>query len=192
MGADKALLELGGRTLVEIALGTLREVCAEVAIAGTRPDLTHCGEVVPDLRSGCGPAAAIEACLAASRQPWAMFLPVDVPGVPAELLRRWASGVLDPALRPPPVASYLCAEGFPQPAFCLVRRELAAEIAASVAAGERRLMGLWRGLKAEHGGAAVLAVHAEELVPESAVEVPAWFRNLNTPEDVDRWKLRRV
>ena len=42
----------------------------------------------------CGPAAGIEAGLRRARQEWAMFVPVDVPLVPGELLRRWAEEVL--------------------------------------------------------------------------------------------------
>ena len=189
MGTDKALLELEGQTLVGIALGTLREFCAEVAIAGSRPDLAGLAAVIPDLRPDCGPAAALEAGLAACGQPWGMFVPVDVPRVPAELLRRWAEFVLasGPGV---PLASYLRAGGREQPAFCLLRRELAGEMGEMVGAGERRLMGLWRGLAAAHGAAAVLAVDAEELGGGGPAEVADWFENLNTPEDLRRIATR--
>ena len=41
-----------------------------------------------------GPAAGIEAGLRAAKEEWVMFVPVDVPLVPGELLRRWAEELL--------------------------------------------------------------------------------------------------
>ena len=89
MGTDKALLELGGAPLVEIAVEKLRTFCEHVSVSGNREDLARFAEVVPETRTGEGPAAGIEAGLRAAREDWAMFVPVDVPLVPAELLRRW-------------------------------------------------------------------------------------------------------
>ena len=90
MGEDKALLRFCGRPMVEIAVEKLRGFCEEVTIAGNREDLAGFAPVVRESRTGVGPAAGVEAGLGAARQEWAMFLPVDVPLVPEELLRRWA------------------------------------------------------------------------------------------------------
>ena len=86
MGADKALLRLGGRPLVDIAVEKLRGLCAEVSIVGNREDLREFAPLVMEDRVECGPAAGMEAGLKASRHEWNMFVPVDVPLLPAELL----------------------------------------------------------------------------------------------------------
>ena len=57
MGEDKALLRLGGRPMVAIAVETLRSLCENVSIAGNRPDLSGLAAVVLETRKGCGPAA---------------------------------------------------------------------------------------------------------------------------------------
>ena len=103
MGVDKALLPFAGRPMVEIAVAKLREFCADVSVAGNREDLAGSAPVVREDRVDVGPAAGIEAGLKAAGQEWVMFVPVDVPLVPGELLRRWAEAVMAKGC----VASYL-------------------------------------------------------------------------------------
>lgn len=182
MGKDKAVLELGGRSLAEIALMKLRSFCAGVAIAGSREDLSSLATVVPDLRDGAGPAAAVEAGLAACSEPWAIFVPVDAPLVPADLLREWVELVLASGAK----GSYLSAVGQVQPAFILLRRELGDAIREMVGGGELRLLRLWLQLDVTLGAGAVLQVQAEELpcaIGRTSVEVADLFANVNTPED---------
>ncbi|GGA65945.1 molybdenum cofactor guanylyltransferase [Edaphobacter acidisoli] len=87
MGQDKAILQLGGLTLVERCLGKLRTVCDEVAIAGGKPELERYGRVIPDEAPGCGPLGGIVAALEQSAHEWNLFLPVDAPFVPDKCLR---------------------------------------------------------------------------------------------------------
>ena len=63
-----------------------------------------------------------------------MFVPVDVPLVPGELLRRWA----EEAMRVGRSVSYLRRWG-KQPAFCMLHRERLGAFAKSLDGGERRL-----------------------------------------------------
>ena len=134
MGEDKALLRFCGRPMVEIAVEKLRGFCAEVSIVGNREDLVEFAPVVREERVDVGPAAGIEAGLKASRQDWAMFVPVDVPLVPGELLRRWA----EEALRVGMSVSFLGVSG-KQPAFCLLQRRRLGAFAQALDSGERRL-----------------------------------------------------
>ncbi len=132
MGADKALLKVGGVAMVEIALGKLRSFCAEVSIAGNRDDLCGFAEVVHETRTEIGPAAGMEAGLRAARQPWVLFVPVDVPLVPAELLWRWAAEVLRTE-RSGLTVSHLAAAG-DQATFCMIRSDCAERIYGGVGA----------------------------------------------------------
>ena len=88
MGQDKALLPWAGRPLLEVALDKLRALplAAAPRIAGARSDLSYHAGVIADLHPGCGPLSGIEAALAASSRPLNVFLPVDVPLLPAQFL----------------------------------------------------------------------------------------------------------
>lgn len=179
MGEDKALLRFCGRPMVEIAVEKLRGFCAEVGIAGNREDLAEFAPVVPETRVAVGPAAGVEAGLRASAQPWALFMPVDVPLIPEELLRRWAAAVLE---MDGVVASNLY-YGRNQPAFCMLRRECLGRFSEAIEAGERRL-----GVLLDRASEGFLWTHdLDELYGENgpALEVREWwFKNVNTPQDL--------
>jgi len=184
MGEDKALLQIGGRSMVEIAVEKLRGFCAEVWIAGNREDLAGYAPVVRETRMEAGPGAGVEAGLGVARQEWMIFVPVDVPLVPGELLRRWA----EEAMRVGVSVSFLGIGG-KQPAFCLLRRERLGAFTKALDGGERRLEALLH-LSAEADGGDSWMVHESELY--RGVEDPApnqetlerWFKNVNTPEDL--------
>ncbi len=186
MGQDKALLRVHGRAMVEIAVEKLRGFCADVSIAGNREDLAAYAPVVHEMRSEVGPAAGVEAGLRAATQPWVMFVPVDVPLMPEELLRRWATEVVS-------------LEGFSasnlyyeinQPAFCMLRRECAGRFSEALDGGERRLSQLLR--RTSEGGHRVYdlsQLYGEAAGPSEAAS-DRWFSNVNTPEDlaqVEAW-----
>jgi len=184
MGEDKALLEFCGRPMVEIAVEKLRGFCAEVWIAGNREDLAGFAPVVQETRVEVGPAAGVEAGLGAARQEWVMFVPVDVPLVPGELLRRWAAE----AMRVGIGVSFLGIGG-KQPAFCLLKRERLGAFAKLLGGGERRLDVLLH-LSAKADGDDSWMYNEQELY--GGIEDPApdretlerWFTNVNTPEDL--------
>jgi molybdopterin-guanine dinucleotide biosynthesis protein A len=169
MGVDKATLLFCGRPMIEIAVEKLRSFCAEVSIAGNRDDLAGFATVVHETRLESGPAAGVEAGLRAAKQDWVMFLPVDVPLVPADWLQRWAEDVLhqsDRGLQ----ASNLFVE-VNQPAFCMLRRECAESFSQGLESGERKLSRLLR----------LSGLH-ETYEPSSANS--RWFLNINTPQDL--------
>jgi molybdopterin-guanine dinucleotide biosynthesis protein A len=176
MGRDKALLRFCGRPMVEIAVEKLRGFCAVVTIAGNREDLAGFAPVVRETRVDVGPAAGIEVGLGAATEDWAMFLPVDVPLIPGDLLRRWAEKVL---AMEGIVASHLY-YGRNQPAFCMLRRECLGRFSEALEEGERRLgMLLDRASEGSQWVYDLDQVHAK-----SAEESALWFANVNTPEDL--------
>ena len=185
MGRDKALLRFRGRPMVEIAVDKLRSFCAEVSICGNRDDLAVFAPVVQESRLNTGPAAGIEAGLTACSQPWAMFLPVDVPLVPAEFLRLW----VEEALRVDMSVSYLAAWS-KQPAFCMLKRERARSFSALLDKGERALEPLLN-FTAEADGVAFWMYDPYDLYgyPEyrgpDEVTLEHWFSNINTPEELE-------
>jgi molybdopterin-guanine dinucleotide biosynthesis protein A len=188
MGFDKATALYLGRPMVEIAVGTLRGFCAEVSIVGNRDDLSRYAPVAHEERVECGPGAGVEAGLKAARQEWVLFIPVDVPLVPAWLLRIWC----EEALRVKMSVSYLGMVQ-KQPAFCLLQRERVRSFSRLLDGGERRLEVLLNKTAAVDGyGSRMYDEHDLYgrgcTLPDGALA--RWFKNINTPEDLaeaDAW-----
>jgi molybdopterin-guanine dinucleotide biosynthesis protein A len=190
MGRDKALLELQGRPLVEIAVEKLRTFCAQVSIAGNREDLNRFAPVIQETRVMIGPAAGIEAGLRAATQPWVVFIPVDVPMVPEKVLQNWVEDALGMAERGLS-ASYLIANDVRQPAFCLFRADVLGRVTEAIEEGRRRLNELVD-VAGIAGDGFCVGVDASFFNGEAAAseDVERWFANVNTPEElapVERW-----
>jgi len=89
-GADKALLQYQGMTLLERALRTLPEPFADRLLSYNREPgalVIAAGlRLVPDLRAEqTGPLAALEALFHACRSPWLLTVPVDIRDWPEDL-----------------------------------------------------------------------------------------------------------
>lgn len=196
MGADKSLLHLAGKPLIAHAVARLSRVCEEVHILSSNPALASYAPLVPDLHPDCGPLSGIEAALTHNRREWALIAPVDVPFLPAAVLRAWAADVVSPGSETR--VALFEAEGRPQPAICLLHREIAPSIAAAISLGEYKLMPVLRScaevipLRLEHPFDQHLDLRPVALPPEALARLtPAqiaaqsrWFANLNTPEDL--------
>jgi molybdenum cofactor guanylyltransferase len=198
MGSDKAELKFCGRPLVELAVEKLSLICAEVAIAGNRSDLERFAPVVMETRSDVGPGAGVEAGLRFARYEWCLFLPVDVPLLPVELLRSWAVEVLEVEYDDIPKGSflrgsYLLANKQPQPSICIVHRDCLKIIAKELDRGERKLRRLLGAIEPEFGAGSlwVRDAAAHSPTPDPAPEdLDRWFSNLNTPEELARAEKR--
>jgi molybdopterin-guanine dinucleotide biosynthesis protein A len=189
MGQDKALLRLAGRPLIEIALDKLRAVglaSSAVRIAGARSDLSSYAPVVADLHSGCGPLSGIEAALSATTQPFNLFLPVDLPLVPAPflawmLMRAQITGALVTIPR---------VNGLPQPLCGVYHRDLLANVTAALVAGNYKVMPAVATAAESHPQAVdifdveLLASTNTELRRVTPLPVHRWFHNCNTPADM--------
>lgn len=193
MGRDKALVELGGRPMVAFAVSALRFFCAAVSIAGNRSDLEAFAPVVPETRVDVGPAAGIEAGLRTAVCDWTCFVPVDVPRVPAVLLRRWTNAVLARAAAGVRL-SYLEAGRQKQPAFCALHTSCLAGLSRALDDGERRLEGIYARIAEEFGKHALWVAATENfrdrVGPEAELEEEECFANVNTPEDLSEISAR--
>jgi molybdenum cofactor guanylyltransferase len=186
MGQDKALLPFCGRPMIEIAVEKLREFCAEVSIVGNREDLQVFAPVVREERLNVGPAAGVEAGLFAALQPWTMFIPVDVPLVPLEVLRTWVAAVIEQQAAGYG-ASCLLVNQQRQPAFCMMRRECYGSVTLALERGERRLDDILINLDKdkEVGGVWVCDVTKLAYTPNPTYwDRKFWFSNVNTPQEL--------
>ena len=168
MGRDKALVELGGRTLLQRALDTWQNYGGAVQLsvgAAERGALAPAGiPAVADRYRDCGPLGGLHAGLLECRTELLLLTAVDCPFVTAEL----ADGLLA-AIGRADACVYTAAERL-QPLFGLYRRTCLAPAAELLAAGEYK-MGL-------------LLRRVETILLPAAD--PAPFRNLNTPEELER------
>jgi molybdenum cofactor guanylyltransferase len=162
MGRNKALLKLDGEPLIERGLRKLREVCPKVAIAGGAAELGGFGRVIPDTRPGRGPLGGVVAALEQSSYEWNLFLAIDMPFVPVEVLR----GLIEQAGHSAIVLAE--ADGVVQP-LCGVYSRQALPVLRAELSAER--------LKMKDAVAATGAVRLVQFADAG------WFRNLNTPEE---------
>ena len=87
MGTDKAKLQLGGKTLLELTVEKIRSLgITDIVISGC-PDCPEGTRYAPDLVPGQGPLSGIHAGLSMIRHRCSLVLPVDMPLIPEETLR---------------------------------------------------------------------------------------------------------
>ena len=182
MGQDKALLQLAGRSLLQLALDKLRTLplAAGPRIAGA--PLEHAG-VVADLHPGCGPLSGIEAALAASTQALNVFLPVDMPLLPPGFLlwilrRAQITGALMTVGR---------INGLPQPLCAVYHKHLLRPHHRSLLAGDYKVMPVVTAAATEHGNIDLFDVERVDSAQPfdfSPLPLYRWFHNCNTPGDM--------
>jgi molybdopterin-guanine dinucleotide biosynthesis protein A len=199
MGADKALLQLAGKPLIQHAVTKVRRTCAEVHILGNNPALAAFAPLVPDVHPNCGPIGGMEAALMHSSHDWNLFLAVDMPFLPTAYISGWvyawptAFGDFGPGIR------MFTANGGPQPGFCLMHKDVLPYLSLAIRRGEFKVMqvfeevgrelpsGLWNtpapGLETRSIKGYPRSRSWEALTEAQQAASHLWFANLNTPED---------
>ncbi len=179
MGQEKALLELGGRTLLARSVGKLSAVCGDTYILGANPAFSEYAPIVPDLHPGCGPIGGLEAALTHCRTEWALILPVDLPFLPVALLRAWIEAALASGNTR---LAIFTVDGLPQPTLVLLHREVLPYLSGAVEQGRFKLFPVL--LEAAKALATEQGVAEEAVLENSTVTDEAgWFANVNTPEE---------
>jgi molybdopterin-guanine dinucleotide biosynthesis protein A len=167
---DKGLVELAGRPLVAHVLDRLRPQVDELAISANRHLDAYAAfgcPVVPDsLPDQPGPLAGILAAAAHTRAEWLLVTPCDTPFLPADLAARLRAAALEHGVEMVRAAD---TERIHY-AVMLLHRRLLDDLAAVLAAGERRVQS-WQ---ARHP-------HAEAVFAD-----PDAFFNINTEDDLRR------
>jgi molybdopterin-guanine dinucleotide biosynthesis protein A len=187
MGVDKALVLLDGQPLVAHALGILRDAGLAASLAGGQPELAAFAPLVEESHAGLGPLSGICAALASTHARWAVFVPVDLPLLPASLLQ-YLLGHASTTGAPVTVVSV---NGFVQTFPAVLDRALLPALLKELEAGRR---GCFSGFQAaaESLGHAVNSLPVESLLQcgqishPSALPATRWFLNVNTAEDLRR------
>jgi molybdenum cofactor guanylyltransferase len=168
-GIDKGLVRFGGRTLVERVIDRLRPQVGSLRISANRNLDAYRAFGFPVLLDAAdgrepfpGPLAGLLAGLRAATTPWLAAVPCDAPFLPLDLVSRLAASLGTSR------AAMACVGDRAEPVFCLLHVDLAGDLAAALANGERRAETWLRG---------VGAAPAVFLQPEQ-------FANLNTLQEL--------
>ncbi len=185
MGADKALLMLAGKPLIQLAFDCFSSAGIPARIAGSRSPLGAFGEEIPDTFSNVGPLGGVHAAIAASAAEWFVFLPVDMPFMPGSLLdcllrRARITGA-------PVTATQV--NGRVEPFPVVLHRLVQGTLTAHLETGQTACHAAWRSFAAD---AATVpdVVSAEALVQvgqcqhDLGLPVALWFHSANTPADL--------
>jgi molybdopterin-guanine dinucleotide biosynthesis protein A len=171
MGADKALLDFGGRTLLERALAVMRQTCSNLAIVGDPAKFATYGTVVQDVYPGCGPLAGIHAALRHSSAELNLVLAVDMPFVSSDLVAFLLAAANETNAI---VTVPRTARGF-QPLCAVYRRSFAAAAEEALRAGKYKVDALFSAV-------AVRIIEESELAAAGFSD--RVFSNVNAPEDL--------
>ena len=204
MGRDKALLELAGKPLVQHASVKLQRICAEVHLLGNRNELAVYGPLVRDVHEGRGPLSGIEAALEDSQYDWNLFMPVDMPFLPAAFLGWWVPMALARAKEGMRMAM-LTVDERPQPALCLLHKDVLPFVKQAMEQGGFKLFRVFeeaeRELSVRTGVSSGVLFNLPWSVDQQLTILPGenypwckltkeqdaarrlWFANLNTPEE---------
>jgi molybdopterin-guanine dinucleotide biosynthesis protein A len=173
MGIDKALIEIDGRPLALRVADELAKVCDGVALVGDPERYSHLGlPVIPDSFPGQGPLAGIEAALAASHSEANLILACDMPALDPAVVEQLFSAHSDCAVPQYP-------DGKTEPLCSVFSRRCHPVIREALETGVRKVTDCHRLL--ETRGFALSYVPVENI---------SHFENLNTPEDLLRFRLR--
>ena len=187
MGSDKALALFRGRSLMETALGILQDAGLAGRIAGARSVLSHFAPVLADTWRDVGPLGGVHAGLTASEAEWNLFLPVDMPLLPSELLgcllqRTQRTGC--------PVTASTC-QGRLQPFPVLLHRDVLPFLEQRLRLGQTAAHAAWRSIPAESGSeldcpAVENLVQAGQVCHPRGLPPCFWFASANFPADLAR------
>lgn len=146
MGRDKALLELGGISLLERAAKLLAPLVSSVIVIGPPGRYESFGlPVVPDDSAGLGPLAGIATALRISPAPWCLVIACDLP----YLKTSWLQFLIDRALASRADVVLPDNELGPEPLCALYHKRCEELVRQALAQGVRKITNALTGLALE-------------------------------------------
>lgn len=199
MGSNKALLELGGLTVLERLVRELEPVASRIVIAaGDQTAYDRFGkEVVTDRFPGAGPLAGLHAGLESSATCWNLAVACDTPFANRGLFRalleraeaaearaeRSAGGAADdPASFAAAEAILARTEGRAHPLLAAYRHSVLPSLEARLQEGRLKMTAWTETLRAEY-------LEGEALALASGLPLEWCAFNMNKPEDYDQARM---
>jgi molybdopterin-guanine dinucleotide biosynthesis protein A len=178
MGLDKAFVKLKGATLLQRALETARAITPEVLSVGERAKFSSFGTVIDDVFRDRGPLGGIHAALAVTATDLNLVVAVDLPYLEAAFLKR----LIALARANDAQVTLPRAGGGWQPLCAVYRKNFGAVAERSLLAGQNKIDPLFAAVK-------IVPLEEPEIVRQGFSA--NMFRNLNTPEDLEKAKRQR-
>lgn len=171
MGRNKALIEIGDRPLARRVADEIGRVCGQVSLVGDPALYADLGlPVIPDRFPGQGPLAGIEAALGATDAEWNLVVACDMPSLDVAIIESLFATGADCA-----VPSY--GDGRVEPLCAVFHARCHAAILEAVEDGVRKVTDALGRLESKN-------LRLEYVRVEKADS----FANLNTPEDLERFR----
>ena len=176
LGQNKALLRIGGQTLIERVVGSIAPLSAEVIVVVASPQqaaalpLPREVRVVSDLFPGYGSLGGIYTGLSVSRGPWSLLVACDMPFLNSRLLRRLM------AMRRDVDAVIPCLEGQPEPLHAFYSKACLAPMERMLRAGQLKIAPLFEAVRVRYVDEATI----DRIDPDHRS-----FFNVNSPADVE-------
>ncbi|MEW6360373.1 MAG: molybdenum cofactor guanylyltransferase [Planctomycetota bacterium] len=175
LGRDKALLRIGGRTLIERTVAELAKVCPEVLISANKPDsfrdLDVAG-IIPDAVPGLGPIGGIHAGLRAMSNEYGFFVACDMPLLDAAVIRKQIE-----RLRAAPCDAVAPRwEGRIEPLHAIYGKVCLPAVERCIARGERKIIAFYDEVRIAYW----------DLRP--AEKWRRYFQNINSDEDLRNFR----
>ena len=191
MGTDKAFVEFAGRPLVAHAVSILDAGGLKVFIAGAQSEarsrLEQYAPVIPDRKAGLGPLSGICTALASTTAGFGVFMPVDLPLLPASLVLC----LLERARITGCAVTLASVNGFPETFPAVISGRTLPILERELALGRLGCLVSFM-TAARELGENVATVDVEVLVQSGQVSHPyalpavRWFLNLNAEPDLRR------
>lgn len=189
MGRDKALILLAGSPLVQHASNLFCSAGLEPRIAGAQSDLSSFAPTLPDdpAQSGLGPLSGICSALAKASAPFAIFLPVDLPLLPASLIVY----LLHHTTVTQSAVTVVSVAGFIQTFPAVIDPAALTSLQASLHSDDRNCLRAFRAA-ADLLTKPFSVLPVELLIQAGQVSSPQdlppglWFLNINAPHDLSR------
>jgi molybdopterin-guanine dinucleotide biosynthesis protein A len=193
MGTEKALVQFDGEPLVVHALRILHNARLAASIAGAHSPLESFAPVVPDSEPDRGPLGGICAALEATKARWVVFLPVDMPLLPASFV----TYLLEEAQSSGTAFTVATVDGFAQTFPVVVDRAALPGLRLALESGQRGCYSAFQSAAAGLGQTIKIvpvehAVKEGKLAHPMGLPVAGWFLNVNRPADLRRaeWSRR--
>jgi molybdopterin-guanine dinucleotide biosynthesis protein A len=175
MGSNKALLDFGGRPLINILADRIRPITNQILISSNDPtcyEFLHL-PVIPDQYPGQGPLAGLHAAMLWHDCLLYIVLACDLPNLRASLLRKLAFlaegyDIAIPRTR----------DGIAHPLCAVYRRTCLPAVENSLAQGDNKMIEILE----------ETSLSIRWVGPEEGHFKDADLANINTPEDLQRLK----
>ncbi|MFO7616185.1 MAG: molybdenum cofactor guanylyltransferase [Bacteroidales bacterium] len=169
MGQPKPFIPWKGKQLIEWVFQAIQPVCGTIIIVANRGDFGFLkATVIPDNFTGQGPAAGIEAGLAAMKTVNAVVVSCDTPNLSTGLFRYLLEQHGDHEIT---IASH---ESITEPLIGIYSKAVAERFKAALEAGDPHPPRIIRGCRWQ----------AVPISPENNFFSPDLFLNLNSPKDL--------